>query len=77
MPTAPLPPGTDPVQRTASRRLTTARVVRLGEEPGDDLSAVLAPAGRFALVATLSRRMWGLTGYARAEIPVRVIQRSP
>ena len=84
MPTEPIPPGMQPgmksVPRAVSRRLTTARVVRLGEEPGDDLSMLLTPADRFELVATLSRRMWELTGrpfpnYTRAEMPGRVIRR--
>ena len=59
------------------RRITTARVFRLGEEPGDDLSATTTPEERLAMVEGLSRRMWELTGrpiagYARHEMPVRV-----
>lgn len=80
MSTEPRLPSTPPTPRTAARRLTTARVVRLGEEPRDDLSSALTPAERIELVATLSRRMWELTGrpfprYSRAEMPGRVVRR--
>lgn len=61
------------------RRVVTARVFRLGEEPGDDLSASTSVEQRLAMVAALSRRMWELSGrpfprYERAAIPVRVIR---
>lgn len=54
-----------------------ARVFRLGEEPGDDLSGVTTAEERLEMLAELSRRMWELTGrptpsYTRATIPVRV-----
>lgn len=63
------------------RRVRTARVVRLGEEGGDDLSPDLVPSACIALVAVLSRRMWELTGrpfprYTRATMPVRVVRRA-
>lgn len=66
---------------TPPRRLTTARVVRLGDASDDDLSGVLGPAERVELVGTLSRRMWELTGrpfpsYTRADMPGRVVRRS-
>ena len=56
-----------------------ARVYPLGEEPGDDLSAVSTPEERLAMVVELSRRMWTLTGrpvpsYARSAMPGRVIR---
>jgi hypothetical protein len=56
------------------------RVYRLGEEPGDDLSAVTTAAERLAMVWTLRDRMWGLTGkplptYCRADIPIHVVRR--
>lgn len=55
------------------------RVFRLGEEPDDDLSACTTPEERLEIVATLSHRMWELTGravpsYRRATIPVRVVR---
>jgi hypothetical protein len=69
---------TTPDHRSA-RRSMTARVFRLGEEPGDDLSAVTTVAERIDMVAELSRRMWELTGqpfpsYTRATMPGRVIR---
>jgi hypothetical protein len=59
----------------------TARVYRLGQEPGDDLSAVSTAEERLAMVAELSRRMWSLTGqpvptYSRARMPARVVRRA-
>ena len=64
---------------TPARRVTQARVFRLGEEPSDDLSATTTVEERLALVAELSRRMWELTGrpqpaYSRATMPIRVIR---
>jgi hypothetical protein len=63
------------------RRSLPVRVYRLGEEPGDDLSAVSTPEQRLAMVAELSRRMWTLTGrplpsYTRASMPGRVLRRT-
>ena len=65
--------------KAAARRVTQARVVRLGEEPGDDLSATTTVEERLAMVSELSRRMWELTGrplptYTRATLPARVIR---
>jgi hypothetical protein len=56
-----------------------ARVYRLGEEPGDDLSAVSTPEERLAMLVELSRRMWALTGrpvpsYPRQAMPGRVLR---
>ncbi|MGH7579666.1 MAG: hypothetical protein ACREM9_05800 [Gemmatimonadales bacterium] len=54
-----------------------ARVYRLGQEPGDDLSACSTPEQRLEMVSKLSRRMWELTGrpvpsYPRSAMPGRV-----
>ena len=62
-------------------RSWVVRVYRLGEEPGDDLSASSTPEERLAMLVELSRRMWALTGrplpsYARATIPGRVLRRT-
>lgn len=64
---------------TAARPLWPVRVYRLGEEPGDDLTALSTPEQRIAIVAVLSRRMWELTGrpmpsYARGAMPGRVLR---
>ena len=58
-------------------RFWHVRVYRLGEEPGDDLSAVTTAEERVAMVWELTARMWELTGrarpaYTRATMPVRV-----
>lgn len=58
-----------------------ARVFRLGDEPGDDLSSSTTPEERLEMVIVLSRRMWELTGrsipsYRRAEMPVTLVRRS-
>jgi hypothetical protein len=63
----------------ATRRRRTARVYRLGEEPGDDLSGLSTPEERLAMVIVLTRRMWELTGqpvptYERAAMPGRVLR---
>ena len=55
------------------------RVFRLGEEPGDDLSASTTVTERLEMVWTLRDRMWALTGlplpaYRRSEIPVRILR---
>lgn len=65
----------------AARGNWPVRVYRLGEEPGDDLSAVTTPEQRLAMVWELTARMWALTGRPRtspprAEMPVRVIRRA-
>lgn len=53
------------------RRAWPVRIYRLGEEPGDDLSAWTTPEERVALVWELSRRMWALTGRPSPENPRR------
>ena len=55
------------------------RVYRLGEEPGDDLSATTTLAERLEMMWTLRDRMWELTGrplptYRRSEIPIVVVR---
>ncbi|HEX5385328.1 MAG TPA: hypothetical protein VFW66_01360 [Gemmatimonadales bacterium] len=62
-----------------ARRAWPIHVYRLGQEPGDDLSAVTTAEQRLEMVAILSARMWTLTGrprpsYRRAEMPIRVIR---
>ena len=57
------------------------RRFRLGEEPPDDLSASTSPEERLALVDTLTREAWALTGrplpdYRREEAPVRLLKLS-
>lgn len=75
----------DPVPDTPRRarpvRARPVRVYRLGQEPGDDLSAVSTPEQRLAMVTELSRRMWTLTGrpmpsYSRAAMPGHVLRRA-
>jgi hypothetical protein len=55
------------------------RVFRLGDEPGDDLSASTTPAERVEMVVILTRRMVELgaiqpVAYARSHMPIRVIR---
>lgn len=52
---------------------------RLGEEPGDDLSATTTAEERLAMVWTLTLEAWRLAGrelpnYERSAMPVRVIR---
>ena len=68
-------------ERPTIPRMPPVRVFRLGSEPGDDLSRQSSPAERLEMVATLSQRMWDLTGrvvptYARERMPVRVLRRA-
>jgi hypothetical protein len=51
------------------------RVFKLGEEPGDDLSATTSPEERLAMVAALTLEAWTLAGrvipeYTRGATPV-------
>lgn len=62
-----------------ARRIDTARVVRLGEEPAgqENLSGSTTAAERLRILHRLSERAWALTGrerpeYQRSEMPVRV-----
>jgi hypothetical protein len=66
-------------ERPTIPRMPPVRVFRLGSEPGDDLSRQSTAAERVEMVATLSQRMWDLTGravpaYARERMPVRVLR---
>ena len=59
--------------------LWPVRVFRLGEEPGDDLSASTTLSQRLEMVWTLRDRMWELTGrpvptYSRSDMPIRIIR---
>jgi hypothetical protein len=65
-----------PATRPPDRGLPI-RVYRLGEEHGDDLSALTTAEERVAMVWELSARMWELSGrtrsdYTRATTPVVV-----
>lgn len=69
------PPPSDEVRRSRG----PIRVFRLGEEPGDDLSAETTPEERIELVWELTRRMWELAGATappvpREHLPVRIIR---
>jgi hypothetical protein len=62
---------------SGSSRGVPARVYRLGDEPGDDLTAITTADERVAMVWELSARMWEFGGaqastYTRATIPVVV-----
>ncbi|MSR06471.1 MAG: hypothetical protein EXR93_05300 [Gemmatimonadetes bacterium] len=66
-------------QRRSVREPLPVRVYRLGEEPGDDLSASTTAERRIEMVAELSERMWELTGapvpsHSRARMPGRIIR---
>ncbi len=52
------------------------RKLRLGDEPGDDLSATTTAEERIAMMWPLATEAWSLTGrpmpdYEREEAPVR------
>lgn len=52
------------------------RTFRLGEEPGDDLSASTTPEERLGMMWRLARDAWASSGnpipdYSREETPVR------
>lgn len=69
------PPQPDGVRRSRG----PVRVFRLGEEPGDDLSADTTPEERIELVWELTLRMWELGGgtapsIPRERLPVRIIR---
>lgn len=57
------------------------RVLRLGAEPPDDVTATTTAEERLALVWALSQRLWALTGQRtttgpRDRLPIRVIRRT-
>lgn len=63
--------------RVTARQGWPVRVYRLGEEPGDDLTAATTAEQRLAMVWELSARMWELASgkrpaYSRHDIPVRL-----
>jgi hypothetical protein len=65
--------------RAAARRQWPIRGYRLGEEPGEDLSATTTAAERMAMVWRLSLDAWAMTGrplpnYRREDTPGRVIR---
>ena len=66
--------------RVAARRGWPVRIFRLGEEPGDELSAETTAEQRLAMVWELSARMWELAGspqpsYTRSDMPIRLTRR--
>lgn len=66
-------------RRAVARRDWPVSVHRLGEEPGDDLSATTTPEERLAMVWPLTLEAWRLTGrelpsYERSAMPVRVVR---
>jgi len=70
----PEPPA---AQRRARRAEWPIRVYRLGEEPGDDLSARTTPAQRLAMMWPLAREAWAVAGralpsYGRNETPISI-----
>jgi hypothetical protein len=65
--------------QSGAREHWPVRVHRLGEEPGDDLSASTTAEQRLDTVDLLSKRMWELSGpplpsYTRATMPGRVLR---
>lgn len=63
---------------TRDRSGWPVRRYRLGEEPGDDLSAYTTPEQRVQMMWSLALDAWTLTGrelpsYTRAQTPVRRI----
>lgn len=77
MPDQPVPPRPG----AAARRQWPIRILRLGEEPRDDLTAVTTPEERLAMVWELTARAWALVGkpvpdYARSLMPGRVTRPS-
>jgi hypothetical protein len=64
----------------ASSPAWKVRVYRLGQEPRDGLSASTSAEERVAMVWELTERLWSLTGrpipgYARRDMPARVVRR--
>jgi hypothetical protein len=69
-------------ERAELRKAWPIRVVRLGEEPPDDLIATTTPAERLAMMWPLALDAWASTGrplpdYPRHQAPVRVLRRGP
>jgi hypothetical protein len=66
--------------RAAVRRTWPVRVWRLGQEPGDDLSATTTAAERLAMMWPLALDAWASAGlpvpdYPRSLAPIRVLHR--
>lgn len=66
-------------RRAAARRSWPIAVYRLGEEPGDDLSATTTAEERLAMVWELTQEAWRLAGrempaYERSEAPIRIVR---
>jgi hypothetical protein len=62
-------------RRAANRRSWPVRKVRLGEEPGEYLSATTTPAERIGMMWRLAQDAWALSGrpisdYSREEMPI-------
>ena len=62
--------------RALARRSWPVRKLRLGDEPGDDLSATTTAEERLAMMWPLAVEAWSLTGrqmpeYRREDAPVR------
>ena len=62
--------------RALARRHWPVRKLRLGDEPGDDLSATTTVEERLAMMWPLAVEAWSLTGqpipeYQREDTPVR------
>ena len=55
-------------QKDRKRRYSVVRVLRLGEEPRDDLTDVTTVSERIAMVETLSREAWSLAGFDALEV---------
>lgn len=69
----------DQAARRSSRQSWPVRKYRLGQEPGDDLTAITTAEQRFAMMWPLAVEAWRLAGreipdYDRAHTPIRVIR---
>lgn len=80
----PKPPvdGESERRRAAARRDWPISIYRLGEEPGDDLSATTTAEERIAMVWPLTLEAWRVAGleiptYERSEAPIRIIRPFP
>jgi hypothetical protein len=71
--------GADADARCRARAAWPVRRFRLGEEPGDDLSADTTAAERLAMMWPLAVEAWRVSGrdlpdYDRAHIPARIFR---
>jgi hypothetical protein len=65
-------------ERASARKSWPVRAFRLGNEPGEDLSAGTTAAERLEMIWPLTVDAWALAGrtipnYPRHEAPIRVI----